>query len=221
MRINDEGVSLIRQWEGVRLEAYRDLGGVWTVGYGHTATAREGMTITEAEAERLLRADLEGFQNAVNDAVRVELTPGQFAALVSWTYNIGVTAMRRSTLIKRLNAGDYEAVPAELAKWNKVDGRRVAGLANRRAAEAGLWARGAYVASREMQPDAKHVSAAQAIAATGTGKAAVGVGVAGVLSTVAQHSDEIGALGRLGPVVGVTLILTAAVLFILWRRGRL
>jgi len=221
MRITDEGIALIKQWEGLRLEAYRDLGNVWTIGYGHTATAREGMSITEAEAERLLRFDLEEFQNAVNDAVRVELTPNQFAALVSWTYNVGVMAMRRSTLLKRLNAGDYEAVPAELAKWNRVKGHRVPGLANRRAAEAGLWARGAYVASREMQPDAGQASTAQALTSTGTGKAAVGVGAAGVLSTVAQHSDAMGAMGNLGPVVGVTLILTAATLFVLWRRGRI
>lgn len=217
MHINDEGLALIKRWEGLKLEAYRDLGGVWTIGYGHTTTAREGMTITEAEAERLLRADLLVFETAVRGAIRVPLTDNQFAALVSWAYNVGEAAMRRSTLIKRLNADDYDAVPGELAKWNKIKGKVAAGLSNRRAAEAGLWTRGAYVASRDAQPDDARAN----VTGTGTSKAAIGVGAAGVLSTVAQHSDAIGALGHVGPVVGVTLILTAATLFILWRRGRL
>ena len=153
-RINDEGVALIRQWEGCKLTAYLCPAGVWTIGYGHTATAREGMTITEAEAERLLRQDLALFEAEVARAVDVDLTDNQFAALVSWSYNIGVGAMRRSSLIRRLNAGEYDAVPGELARWNKVKGRVVKGLSNRRAAEAGLWARGAFVASREIEPAA-------------------------------------------------------------------
>lgn len=217
MQINQEGLALIKRWEGLKLEAYLDLGGIWTIGYGHTATARQGMAIDEAEAERLLRQDLAIFEAAVLDAVTVPLTENQFAALVSWTYNVGVAAMGRSSLIKRLNKGEYNAVPAELAKWNKVRGKAVPGLANRRAAEGGLWARGAHVASRDVAPDSPHVS----VSGTGTSKAAVGVGAAGVLSTVAQHSDALGSLGAVGPVVGVTLILTAATLFILWRRGRI
>lgn len=216
MHINEEGLALIGRWEGLRLEAYRDLGQVWTIGFGHTATAREGMVITEAEAERLLRQDLAIFEAAVNNAVKVPLTDNQFAALVSWTYNVGEAAMRRSTLIKRLNNGEFNAVPGELAKWNRVNGKAIPGLANRRAAEGGLWARGAHVASGNVQPDNPHT-----ITTSNTSKTAIGVGAAGVVSTLAQNSDALGALGHLGPVVGVTLILTAAVLFILWRRGQL
>lgn len=214
MMVNAEGITLIKQWEGLKLAAYRDIGGIWTIGYGHTATAREGMTITKAEAEKLLADDLRDFEEGVSKAVEVPLSENQFAALVAWTYNVGIGAMRKSTLIRRLNAGDYAAVPAELAKWNKVRGKPVRGLANRRAAEAGLWARGSHVTSREVLPDSEN-----AAVSTGTGKAAIGVGAAGVLSTIAQHADAVSALGALGPIIGVTIILTAAVLFILWRKG--
>lgn len=219
-RINADGLALIKRWEGLRLEAYQDVGGIWTIGYGHTRTARAGMRVTEAEADELLRADLRVFESAIDDTVDVAMTDNQFAALVSWCFNVGVPAMRRSALIRRLNAGDYDAVPAELARWNKVRGKAVSGLSNRRAAEAGLWARGAFVASRNIAPT-DGLSAKEAVTETGTGRAAATIGAAGVLSTVAQHSDAIASLGLVGPVVGVALILTAAVLFVLWRRGRI
>lgn len=219
-RINAEGIALIKQWEGCRLEAYQDIGGVWTIGYGHTKTAQPGMKITQADAERLLREDLSNYEGSVASAVDVTLTDNQFAALVSWTYNIGVSAMRRSTLIKKLNAGDYASVPLELAKWNKVKGRVVPGLSNRRAAEAGLWARGEFVASRDIVP-ADTMSTATAATQTGTGKAAIGVGAAGIVSTVAQHSSAIANLGMAGPAIGIALVVTAAILFVLWRKGHI
>lgn len=219
-RINAEGLALIKQWEGLKLEAYQDIGGIWTIGYGHTRTAKHGMTITEVDAEVLLRQDLYTFETAVAAAVHVHLTDNQFAALVSWAYNVGADAMRKSTLIRKLNEGDYAAVPGELAKWNKVRGKPVRGLANRRAAEAGLWARGDYVVSRDTAPD-DTLTAAQAATQTGTGRAAMTVGAAGVAATVAQHSDLLAALGALGPVVGVALIVVAAGLFVLWRKGKI
>jgi lysozyme len=219
-RITAEGIAFIKQWEGCRLDAYQCSAGKWTIGYGHTKTAQPGMKITQGDAERLLVEDLRIYEAALANAVDVTLTDNQFAALVSWTYNIGVGAMRRSTLIKKLNAGDYAAVPLELAKWNKVKGRVVSGLSNRRAAEAGLWARGEFVASRDIVP-ADTMSTATAATQTGTGKAAIGVGAAGVVSTVAQHSDAIANLGFVGPVIGVALVVTAAILFVLWRKGHI
>lgn len=219
-RINSEGILLIKQWEGCRLQAYKCPAGIWTIGYGHTRTARAGMVITQQQADDLLREDLRVFEKAVDDAVAVDLTDNQFAALVSWTYNIGEGAMRRSTLVKRLNQGHYEAVPGELAKWNKVKGKPVRGLSNRRAAEAGLWARGNFVASRSTVPT-DTISATEAATSTGTGKAAIGVGAAGVISTVAQHSELLAALGTLGPVVGIVLIAVAVGLFVLWRKGKI
>lgn len=147
-KISDEGLRLIKQWEGLRLTAYRDVGGVLTIGYGSTGPhVKEGQKITESFAETLLRSDLERFEIAVGQAVRVRLSDNQFAALVSFAFNVGTEAFRKSTLLKKLNAGQYDAVPAELMKWVNVKGKRVQGLVNRRSAEAGLWAKGSFVTS--------------------------------------------------------------------------
>ncbi|WP_254492419.1 lysozyme [Bartonella sp. B1099] len=149
-KISPKGLSLIKQWEGLRLKAYKDAIGVWTIGYGHTSTAgkpfvHKGMIITEKQAEEILSHDLRQFENAVEKNVTVSLTDEQFAALVSFCYNVGIAAFCKSTLLKKLNNSEYEAVPSELQKWTKAGGKRLHGLVHRRAAEAGLWAKGAYV----------------------------------------------------------------------------
>ncbi|RRY03818.1 lysozyme [Brucella anthropi] len=155
-RIPAEGLAFIKQWEGLRLKAYQDEAGVWTIGYGHTSRAggpivTKGMTITEAEANEILLNDLAKFERRVSSLVKVPLNDFQYAALVAFDLNIG--ALDQSTLLKKLNARDYDAVPAELAKWvyttdprtkKKVKSR---GLVNRRAAEAGLWVKGDFVSS--------------------------------------------------------------------------
>ncbi|CBI76841.1 Phage lysozyme [Bartonella clarridgeiae 73] len=151
-KISKEGLALIKQWEGLRLKAYQDAIGVWTIGYGHTAQAgepivQEGMEITHLEAEAVLQKDLSQFEQTVEHEVKQSLTDEQFAALVSFCYNVGIEAFCNSTLLKKLNKGEYEAVPAELQKWTKANGKRLQGLVHRRAAEAGLWAKGAYVSS--------------------------------------------------------------------------
>jgi lysozyme len=143
-KTNQEGVDLIKRWEGKENEAYKDIVGVWTIGYGHTAAAGPpfpfaGMHISDEEAEELLKKDLGKYEQAVEKAVKVPLTDNQFAALVSFTYNLGEGSLRSSTLLKKLNAGDYDAVPSELAKWNKAGGKVVQGLVNRRKDEAKLW----------------------------------------------------------------------------------
>jgi len=152
--ISDEGLQLLKQWEGLRLAAYKDVGGVWTIGYGSTFEVKLGDIITSAEATRRLMRDLAKFELVVNEAVQVSLPDNQFAALVSFAYNVGAEAFRTSTLLRKLNAGGYESVPGELARWNKVTihGKRTesVGLTNRRAAEIGLWAKGSFVASRDV-----------------------------------------------------------------------
>ncbi|WP_375629457.1 lysozyme [Bartonella sp. TT67HLJMS] len=159
-KISKEGLELIKQWEGLRLEAYRDTACVWTIGYGHTSNAghllvKKGMCINKEQAEKILCEDLKQFEKTVEESVTVSLTDCQFAALVSFFYNVGTAAFRKSTLLKKLNQGDYEAVPVELQKWNKVGGKSLAGLANRRAAEAGLWVKGAYVSSNYQTVETK------------------------------------------------------------------
>ncbi|WP_175869359.1 lysozyme [Bartonella gabonensis] len=150
-KISTEGLTLIKQLEGLRLEAYEDSGDIWTIGYGHTNAAgapsvHKDMQITEEEAEKILYQDLKQYEAAVEKAVTVPLSDEQFAALVSFAYNVGITAFYKSTLLKKLNNGEYDAVPTELQKWTRVKGKRVQGLVNRRAAEAGLWVKGAHVA---------------------------------------------------------------------------
>ncbi|MGO4671152.1 lysozyme [Bosea sp. 2RAB26] len=147
-RISDEGLALIKRWEGCRLTAYRDVAGLLTIGYGSTgAHVRPGLKITQVDADRLLLRDLSRFERAVATLVKVPLNDGQFAALVSFAFNVGEGALVKSTLLKKLNAGNYAAVPAELMKWVNAGGRKVEGLVNRRAAEGGLWARGSHVSS--------------------------------------------------------------------------
>jgi len=155
-KINDIGLAHIKKWEGLRTTAYQDSGGTWTIGYGHTSRAggmvvRKGMVISPSRAEEILAQDLRHFEAAVERNVEVALTDNQFAALVSFCYNIGEAAFKRSGLLKKLNKGDYDLVPSELAKWVHVKGKRVEGLVNRRAAEAGLWVKGAFVASNNIE----------------------------------------------------------------------
>ncbi|WP_034987491.1 lysozyme [Bartonella florencae] len=159
-KISQEGLTLIKKWEGLRLNAYKDAVGVWTIGYGHTSAAgkpfiHKGMTINEKQAEEILCQDLQKFETTVAQAVTVSLNSYQFAALVSFCYNVGTTAFCNSTLLKKLNNGDYEAIPTELQKWTKAGGKRLQGLANRRAAEAGLWAKGAFISSNYQTVETK------------------------------------------------------------------
>lgn len=150
--VTDAVRAKLEQFEGLRLTAYRDAVGVLTIGYGHTGPdVRPGLTIDRARADQLLAQDLAEAESAVSRLVKVPLSDNQFGALVSFAFNVGTSGFAGSTLLKKLNAGNYDAVPGELAKWNKgtVNGKKVAipGLTNRRAAEAGIWAAGAHVSS--------------------------------------------------------------------------
>jgi len=156
-KINKEGLALIKRWEGLRTTAYKDSAGIWTIGYGHTSSAGKprvyhGLRITEDEADAILARDLSQYERAVSEAVKMQINDNQFAALVSFAYNVGASAFKRSTLVKKLNKGNYDAVPAELMKWVNAGGKKLKGLENRRAAEAGLWVQGEFVASRDVKP---------------------------------------------------------------------
>ncbi|WP_429176466.1 lysozyme [Kosakonia sp. 1610] len=144
MRISDKGISLIKQFEGLRLTAYQDSVGVWTIGYGWTQPVdgkpiRPGMTIKEETAERLLRTGLVGYESDVSKLVKVKLTQGQFDALVSFAYNLGTSALSTSTLLQKLNAGDYAGAADEFPRWNKAGGKVLPGLMRRREAERALF----------------------------------------------------------------------------------
>lgn len=144
MRISESGIALLKRFEGLELEAYQDIAGVWTIGYGHTGPdVQPGMRITEREAEALLRRDLKSRENAVDRLVNVPLNQNEFDALVSFVYNVGAEAFRRSTALRRLNRGARLAAADALTWWNKatVNGvlREVLGLTRRRAAEKALF----------------------------------------------------------------------------------
>lgn len=141
MRTSQNGLDLIKHFEGFRAKAYICPAGVLTIGFGSTGKhVKPGMTITEDEAETLLRKDVGRFEDAVNKLVRVKLDQDEFDALVAFSYNIGAGAFAESTLLKKLNAGDFGGAYKEFARWNKAGGRVLKGLVRRRAAEAALFA---------------------------------------------------------------------------------
>lgn len=144
MRTSPSGIELIKRFEGLELEAYQDIAGIWTIGYGHTGPDVEpGMRISERDAEELLKRDLKPREQAVDGAVKVSLNQNEFDALVSFVYNVGAAAFRGSTALKRLNRGDRIGAADALTWWNKatVGGvlREVLGLTRRRAAERALF----------------------------------------------------------------------------------
>ena len=141
MNVSQNCVELIKYFEGFEDTAYLCPANVWTIGYGRTRNVKEGDRITEAQAERDLLEELEEFKHQVLHSVKVELTQNELDALTSWTYNLGVGNLKSSTLLKKLNAGIKDEVPAEMLRWNKAGGEVLAGLTKRREAEAELWAK--------------------------------------------------------------------------------
>ena len=144
MQASDKGIALIKQFEGCKLTAYQDSVGVWTIGYGWTKPVdgkpiRAGMTIKQETAERLLKTGLVSYENDVSRLVKVDLTQGQFDALVSFTYNLGARSLSTSTLLRKLNAGDYAGAADEFLRWNKAGGKVLNGLTRRREAERALF----------------------------------------------------------------------------------
>ena len=141
MNVSQNCVELIKYFEGFEDTAYLCPANIWTIGYGRTRNVKEGDRITEAQAERDLLEELEEFKHQVLHSVKVELTQNELDALTSWTYNLGVGNLKSSTLLKKLNAGSKDEVPAEMLRWNKASGKVLAGLTKRREAEAELWAK--------------------------------------------------------------------------------
>lgn len=138
-QINADGLRLLKSFEGLRLRAYQDSVGVWTIGYGTTSGVRPGQVITEAQAEALLKRDLDRFEAAVEDLVTVPLNDDQFSALVSFTYNVGEGALASSTLLRLLNRRDYQGAADQFLRWNRAGGAELAGLTRRRRAERALF----------------------------------------------------------------------------------
>lgn len=134
-KTSDAGINLIKSFEGCVLKAYRCPAGVLTIGYGHTSGVKDGMVITADEAVVFLKSDLASFEKSVNSLVKVDITQNMFDALVSFTYNCGAGALKKSTLLLLLNSKNYSGAAGEFAKWNKANGKVLAGLTRRRTAE--------------------------------------------------------------------------------------
>ena len=139
MEISQEGVSLIKKFEGCELKAYRCAANVLTIGYGSTKGVKEGDSITQEDADKLLMHEIKEYEGYINDLVEVDLEQNQFDALVSWVFNLGPAKLKSSTLLKVLNAKDYEGVPAQIKRWNKAGGKVLQGLVRRREAESLLF----------------------------------------------------------------------------------
>ena len=139
MRTSQRGLSLIKSFEGLRLLAYRDAVGVWTIGYGATRGVKAGMSITNEQAERMLLNDVQRFEPEVERLVTEPLNRNQWDALVSFTYNLGAANLESSTLLRLLNRGDYAGAAEQFPRWNKAGGKVLPGLVRRREAERVLF----------------------------------------------------------------------------------
>lgn len=139
-KLSKHGAEFIAGFEGFRSAAYWDpWGDVWTIGYGHTSGVQSGQRVTKEKALKLLQADAANAATAVRDLVHVKLNQNQFDALVSFVFNLGAGALAESTLLKKLNKGNYKGAAREFGKWDHAGGVVLAGLTRRRHAEAALF----------------------------------------------------------------------------------
>jgi len=139
MKTNKLGIDMIKRFEGLRLEAYKDVGGVLTIGYGHTdLSIKETDKITQARADIFLQKDINNAERIVSKYIKSDINENQFSALVCFVFNIGEGNFRDSTMCKRINASDPKA-SEEFLRWVKVKGQQVQGLVYRRIAEKALY----------------------------------------------------------------------------------
>lgn len=187
MQISAKGLELIKHFEGYHRKlpngdctTYRCPAGVLTIGWGCTEGIREGMVWTAAEAEAALRRELSKFERAVDRLVTVDITQNQRDALISFAYNCGEGALKKSTLLKRVNAEDFDAAAREFGKWTRGGGRVLPGLVRRRAAEAALFLEPADHVEPDMPQRVKPVEDAPPPSINGTAGVAAGATTAGV-----------------------------------------
>lgn len=223
---SDQGINLIKKFEGLhkigddgKVLAYRCPANVLTIGYGHTKGVKRNMEITKAEAEALLREDLRIYEAEVKRLVNVPLTQYQFDALVSFVFNLGAANFASSTLLKRLNTGNYEAVPAQFMRWNKarVNGtlQPLKGLTRRRSAEAALFTMDAQLPSDDADvpmpqkvtvQDKKPLTKSKTMAGVGIAGAATALNeTAGQLQSLVAYADSLKTIFLLCALGGIAL----------------
>lgn len=208
MNISPNGLAMIKSFEGLlkklpdgRYQAYSCPAGVWTVYAGCTEGVFEGMIVTEMEGETLFLKELEKHQKAVTRLVTVDLNQNQYDSLVSFSFNVGFGALGKSTLLKKLNKGDYPGAQAEFMKWNKAGGKQLRGLSNRRAKEAALFAEkdeGETVMAQAVDPPKEPVLTPGQKMGLGLG---AGAGVPAIPSVVTDSIGNAGAWKSAGDTV--------------------
>lgn len=143
MRISEQGVALIKQFEGYEENAYQDIVGVWTIGFGTTMVdgqpVHAGMTCSVSRASSWLAVDVDTYLTEAAPHITTPLNQNQVDSIASFIYNLGVPAFKKSTLLKKINSGDMKGAAAEFMKWNKAGGKVVGGLTRRRKAEQELF----------------------------------------------------------------------------------
>jgi lysozyme len=233
MHMSPEGMNaLLKKFEGCKLKAYRCPANVCTIGYGHTSAAGapqvvDSMTITQAQAEDILKRDIVKYEIAVMDLVKVKLTQNQFDVLVDFAYNAGVGNLKSSTMLKKINSGDLDAVPAELMKWTKGGGKVLPGLVRRRQAAGAWWSADQHVEEQEQRTDPDPVPV-RTMADSKQGNAALltaGLGSVGVAKEVAAQAKDasdvadqfMGLLSNTNFVIMVAIIGAGAAIWY-WRK---
>ena len=144
MKTSQRGIALIKKFEGCRLKAYKCPANIWTIGYGHTGVVNgkpitEKTTITELMAETLLVIDLQRFEKAINQLVKKPLTQNNFDSLISFVFNIGISAFEKSSMLKLINQGHFDLAAQQFDRWIYGGGKKLAGLIKRRAEEKMLF----------------------------------------------------------------------------------
>ena len=222
MRMSAAGLAIVKEFEGLRLKAYKCPAAVWTIGYGHTSAAGSPivtpeLVITKDEAEEVLAQDMEQYEEGVRKYVKVDLTQGQFDALVDFAYNAGVGALQKSTLLKKVNAEKFDEVPAEFMKWTKGGGKELPGLVRRRRAEVKLW-RGLDtekpVPVDEARAEPDQPKASKSIVQSREANAAVAAGGLGTIAVVQEVMPMVreggDLLGSFSPTVLILFVIIAA-----------
>lgn len=228
------GIGLIKQFEGFRAQAYQDVVGVWTIGYGFTEGVTEGQHMTRAQADARLATELLRYEAAVLAACKVEPNQNQFDALVSLAWNIGPDRMAKSSVIKAHNRGDTQAAARAFGLWNKAGGKEWPGLVRRRAAEAAIYLEPMIGALPQTMPQAVDAPREPTRSRTIAGQVAVTAGTAAASAVEVLMKDLQTAQTTLQPLVEMAPVLKWAFVAVVlagvaltvwarvddWRNGR-
>lgn len=182
-------ISLIAEFEGFRERAYKDPVGIWTIGYGFIKGVKEGDRMTRAQADLRLQRELSEYEAAVANACTLEPTQNQFDALVCFSWNVGINAMRKSSVIKAHNKGDFNAAARAFGLWNKAGGKVFPGLTRRRAAEAALYLEPIITETRQAMPQL--VDPEKPMTDSTINRASIAAGGTAAIATVAETARTI------------------------------